>query len=197
MARHCTSPRSTANSISAPALIADDDVEFCADGVLDQLGQVISGVAGAGAAALGRRRSAAHVVDRLVRSGRPHVEQCIRARGATDLGKFRSIELHFFAPQQLIEIKTGVDDGDAQAIRFGNAINVIGRHCRAGAGHVLNDHVRVSGNVLGQIRTDEPRPLVMRAAGGIADDEPNDFPLKVRSLRSGIEQTRTIERACR
>src|SRR5512147_173040 len=47
------------------ALITDDDVEPCADGFLEQLGKKISGIASAGAAALGRGRGTAHIVDRF------------------------------------------------------------------------------------------------------------------------------------
>jgi hypothetical protein len=47
--------------------IPDDDAKFCADGFLEQLGNIVTGVAGAGSAAFRLRHRIANVMDGFVR----------------------------------------------------------------------------------------------------------------------------------
>ena len=47
----------------------------------------------------------------------------------------------------------------------------------AGAGHVLHEKVWITGNILAQIARIGARPLVVRVAGLVADDDADGFAL--------------------
>jgi len=66
---------------------------------------------------------------------------------------------------------------DGEPIGFCRFENVIRRNHAAGAGHVLDDHDRVAGNMFAHMPADGARIGVVAAAGGEADDQPNGFSL--------------------
>jgi hypothetical protein len=56
--------------------------------------------------------------------------------------------LGFFSTDELIEVKRGDDRADeAQAIRFGFIVDIVGRNHMSGARHILYDHVRFAGDM--------------------------------------------------
>jgi hypothetical protein len=135
---------------------------------------------------LGRHRRFAYVVHGLVRRVGAHVDELFDLRGRAEPGELGPIELHFFFPDELIEVEPGAESTHREAVRLGDFVDVIGRDHRSCAGHVLYDHVGIAGNVFSQIAGDHARPCIIDATGAVAGDDTDRFVLKKRRLSERI-----------
>ena len=81
---------------------------------------------------------------------------------------------------------------DHGAVARRHVEHVVGRDQRARARHVLDDDVRIAGDMSGHMSCKQPRPHVVVAAGGRADDDPDllafvEFVGRLRRGRRGAE----------
>ena len=151
-----------------PSLIAENDIELGADGFFQQSGKEETGAAGAARAAFGRLAGFANVFNSFVRAVCAHIEVMFALRWRTDVTVFAPIVLHFFAANELIEVKRRGDPAEGQSIRFGDAVNVVGRDHRTRPGHVLNDKIRIARNILRHMLGNQPGPKIVDVAGRVA-----------------------------
>src|SRR5918995_1850552 len=103
-------------------------------------------------------------------------------RWRADKALLAPIVLNLFAAHELIKVKRRRDPAESKPVRFGDAEYIISSDHRAGSGHVLNDKIRIAGNVFRHMLGDEPRPHVVDVAGGISGDDPNRLSFKERRL---------------
>ena len=75
-----------------------------------------------------------------------------------DEAVFGPIVSRFFATDELVEVKRRRNPSERETVRLGHGVNIIRRDHRAGARHVLDDEIRVAGNILSHVLRDEPRP---------------------------------------
>ena len=113
-----------------------------------------------------------------------------------DLGS-DPVELHgskrtfttFHAPPRPASTRRHPDHG---AVARRHVVHVVGRHQRQGARHLLDDDVRITGDMSDHMHCKEPRPHVVVAAGGRADDDPEllafvEFVGRLRRGRRGAD----------
>src|SRR4030095_1264282 len=114
------------------------------EGFFEQSCQYEVGADGSGGAALRRFFGAFDVIDRLVWSIGPNIEDHGLSYGRTDPGELANIELNLRPADQLIQIDAVTWITDGQPVRFGHTVDIIGSDHRSGAGHILNDHLGIS-----------------------------------------------------
>lgn len=86
---------------------------------------------------------------------------------------------------ELIQIHSVRQHAEGETVGFCDAIDVIGGNQSAGAGHVLNDHFRIAGDIFRDITSEQTRPTIVKAARGESDDDLDGFALiKWRCLGS-------------
>ena len=146
---------------------------------------IVAGGCGAGGAAFGRVGGFAHVVNGFVRRIGADIDHLMGLRRTTEPGEFAPIELHLLAPHQLVEVKPGANAGQGESIRFGYAINIIGRDHGAGAGHVLHEKARCAGDMFAHEAGEHARPSIVDAAGAEAGDDPGG--LAFEELPLGVQ----------
>ena len=114
-----------------------------------------------------------------------------------DPGNLGEIELHFFAPDQLIEVNRRQQRAESQTIGLGDVVQIIGRDDGRRAGHVLHQDRRIAGNVLAVVARQNARPQIVTAAGGGADDDANRLALierrRLRRRRFKVQQGSRVQ----
>ena len=80
------------------------------------------------------------------------------------------------------EVQRPANGAHRQSVLLGDVVDVIGGNHAAGTGHVLHEKVRITGNILAQVAGVGARPLIVRVAGLITDDDADGFALVVRRL---------------
>ena len=111
---------------------------------------------------------------------------------------FVQSNLHFRFFGQLLEVERRIDGADGQTIGFGNIVNLIGGDHRRGAGHVLDNDVRISGNVFRHELGKHARIKIVSVARFGADDDRDGFALvegRLRLRRSCGQQKNRKEKA--
>jgi hypothetical protein len=110
--------------------------------------------------------------------------------GRADEEEFSPVKFDFRAPDELIEVKSRDDGADhRQTVGLGHIIKVVGRDLVARAGHVLDDGLRVSGDVLDYVGGNNTRPLIVESAGSRAGDDPDGLSLVERLLLTVARRT--------
>ena len=112
----------------------------------------------------------------------------MRHGGVADPGKFLPVELDLFPSDQLIEIECGLDRADGEAVGFGYAIDVIGRHHGGDARHVLHDNIWRAGNIFRDELGRRPCVEITDAARRRTGHQSDGFALVERRL--GVEWSR-------
>ncbi len=64
-----------------------------------------------------------------------------------DPGNLGEVELHFFAPDQLIEVNRRQQRAESQTVGLGDVVQIIGRDDRRRAGHVLHENCWITRDV--------------------------------------------------
>ena len=130
----------------------------------------------------------ANVFESFIGTIRPHVELRFESLGRADPSKLSPVEFHRIAAQDLIKVDSGLERSPRPAVGFCQVVNIIRRHERTAAGHVLNDHGRLSGQILAEILGDQAAPEIDSAPGGGSNNDLERFAFEVRMLlrsRSG------------
>ena len=170
-------------------------VDRSSENLLEQLGQIRAGSAGAGGAAFGRLFGAAHVGQAFDRQIGAHVHKMIRFIGAADPRKFAPVVFDLRLFKQLVKIDRRLDRADCQTIPFGDAIDVIGPDDRPGAGHVLNDEVGIARNMFAHVLGHQTRVEIVGAPGAGASYHRNGLALVERlRLRRSSDQQKAEEK---
>ena len=172
------------------ARIAAHLLEFDAEGFFQDVVHDRGQIRSSGGAAFGRFLGVHDVFDGFPRRLGSHVKQQVALIDAAQPSYFAHVERRFLASEQLVKIDAAARHAQRQAVRFRDAVNVIGRAQRTGAGHILNDDVWVSWNVLAHMAREDARILVVKTAGREADDDANRFVF-VERRRIGRRQTRS------
>ena len=176
-------------------LIAQHDVEFRAEGFFHQFRQVITGRGDAVGAAFRRRGCVADVIHRFIGSVGAHVQQMVRSDRIADPAEFRPVESHLRLFGELLEVERRIDGADRQTIVFVHTVNLIGRDHRGGSGYVLDDDVRIAGNVLWHELGEHARIKVVGVARFGADDDRDGLALVERlRLRRSSDQQKAEEK---
>src|SRR5262249_12342579 len=126
----------------------------------------MAGRAGPGAAATRRFLGVAQIVNGFERCVGANEMEDVILLGRTDPGKFRPVEFHFRAADQLIEIKPWLKCTKSQPVRLGNVVDVIRCDDPTSARHVLDEYGGVSGNMLADMLRHEACPKIVTAASG-------------------------------
>ncbi len=122
-------------------------------------------------------------MNRLVGSVGSHINHVIRPIGATEPVELGPIKLNFLTSRKLIEVKRRIDRRDGQAVGLGNSMKKVGGNNRTAARHVLDDEVRIPGNMFAEMLGDESCVGVIGAPGGGSRDNCDCFSLIKIGLR--------------
>ena len=106
--------------------------------------------------------------------------------GASDPAKFAPIEPHLCAADDLVEVESRVNRADSQSVGLGHIVDLVCRDQRSGAGHVLDNDVGVTRDVLGQVLCEESGIKVVDVSRLGADDNAHGLPLIERALGAEI-----------
>ncbi len=96
--------------------------------------------------------------------------------------KLAHVVLHFFAADHLVQVHAVICHANRETIRLGHIVNVIGGNQAAGAGHILDDHLRIAGKIFRHIAGEQSRPAIVKSAGGKTNDDLDSFALVERFL---------------
>ena len=108
-------------------LIAHDRIDFCAHRQLQKFGDDIIGAGRAGRAALRRLFSLDDIGNGFIGCVRADIGKHRLLRGGSDPMKFPKVELHFFAPDELLDVNTVIGQDNVQSVGFCDGIDIIGR----------------------------------------------------------------------
>src|SRR6185503_2589556 len=142
------------------ARVTDDDVELRADGFFENFGKNVAGTGKSRGAALRRLFRLDDVADGFERRVGAKVKHLRPFFLGADPLEFAHIELDLAASDQLSKIKTAVRYADGEAVGLGDAVNEIGGHHGARAGHVLHNEVRAPRNKFRHAAGEHARPLI-------------------------------------
>ena len=151
------------------ALVAGNEIElhaqqvFLDDGVIDQR------ASGAGAA--DDELLFEHlpiVLDGRIAAHDAHDAVLIGIANEAELGRVELVEA--LASHQRVEERAGQDNANRCPVFGGDRVEIARSAQAAGAGHVLNDDVRIAWNMFLQMARDEPRIDIDAAAGRRARD---------------------------
>jgi hypothetical protein len=85
------------------------------------------------------------------------------------------IELHFFAPDELVDIDAVQRHHEGQAVRLGYIEHMIGGYHGSGAGHVLGDEIRLTGDIFAHVSSKDSGPAVVKSTRCRAHHNANGF----------------------
>ena len=100
----------------------------------------------------------------LIRRVRAAVDDSHGPLRRADPSELRPVELHFLHVRELIEVETRRDKADRQAVRLGDAENIIRRRQRTRARHVLQDDIRLAGDMRRHGARQRARPQIADTA---------------------------------
>ena len=107
----------------------------------------------------------------------------VRSDRIADPAEFRPVESRFRLFGELLKVERRIDGADRHTIGFVHTVNLIGRDHRGGSGYVLDDDVRIAGNVLWHELGEHARIKVVGVARFGADDDRDGLALVERRLR--------------
>ena len=165
------------------ARVTADHFEAQTESVFEHARNIVSAAANAGGRTTRRLTGIADIVQSFIRRIRAHEEQKTAALRRADPGQFIPIVFHLAAADQLGEVQRPANGAHRQSVLLGDVVDVIGGNHAAGTGHVLHEKVRITGNILAQVAGVGARPLIVRVAGLIADDNADGLALVIIPLR--------------
>ncbi len=115
------------------------------------------------------------VLDRLDRTGVPDHAGVILCGDGADPFEFGRIVLRRGVAEQRLGQQRVVGRSDDAAVVRGNAVQPVGRDDAAGAGHVLGNDARMTGNMIGKMPRQQPRIGVVTASSAVGNDVFQNF----------------------
>lgn len=104
-----------------------------------------------------------------------------------DPAEFHPVELDFRFAEKLRLIESPSDQTNGEPIGLGHAVYIICRNRSGGAGHILNDDLRISGNLFWQVTSHQPGQQIAAAPGrSIINDANGLVFVKRTGLSAGI-----------
>src|SRR6266545_7245007 len=91
--------------------------------------------------------------------------------------KFTAVELDRWILKELLQEKTAKNMAYGEAVWLGRFVHIICRNHASGAGHVVNNDSRITGNVLSHLAGDDPRIQIVAAAWCKPHDKADRFTL--------------------
>ena len=123
----------------------------------------------AGAGAADDQLALEHVVERLHRRGVPGEAGADVVVGRADPVELQRVEPRALRRHQRLKRDRAVEGRDLGAVLRRRVVELVGEDQARGARHVLDDDVRIAGDVLAHVAGERARVQVVAAAGGEAD----------------------------
>ena len=105
-------------------------------------------------------------------------------RRRAEILELAAVELDALGAHHLLQEQTAGVVADGQPVGLGLLEHVVGVNDSAGAGHIVDNHAGIAGNILAEMARDRSRISVVTAAGRESDDQPNRLAL-VKTIVTG------------